>query len=234
MSVHPSQVSLKISPMPDSKYNRYFLSSSETRIADDHTKLLYRRYKLNKDWISELEKPEFCPFPTQLRHRPYSALWGSPSKTRIHVQQMSYFVSKVRGVRVSPTHQCIRLKMILEQLLVIFKMDPNENVVIAVKLTDNISPDYLEFDVFHIGHLPLWFGKYGFSYPVLLDYRGFHFATSTQQVNTMEKFIDHFSKDSKKGRCMMSQADRHYLSDGLPSKCLNIQVIGTTSTHSCE
>jgi hypothetical protein len=147
---------------------------------------------------------------------------------------MSYFVSKVRGVRVSPTHQCIRLKMILEKLLAISEMDPNENVVIAVKFTDNNSSGYLEFDVFHIGQLPLWFGEHSFSYPVLLDHRGFHFATSTQQVNTMEKFIDHFSKDSKKGRRMMSQADRHYLSDGLPSKCLNIQVIGTTSTHICD
>ena len=237
-------------PVPNTNANRHFIdpkSYQGVNVEEEFkTCTLTSLYKLPQTWSESASGLLSIPYKSNAKTRgahPYMPKFT----TWIRVQNLPLFTSGTRTVKNSQAYLCgmvaTAITTMIDDRIRSYEKLPSADkkmtrsyfaMVIDVNIS-SIKEHFIEFAVTHIGDNCLPFIDPAATstpevdriyYPILMDRNSLHYATTDGAWEAMHNYTEAFSRQGKAGRRMMQQADRHYLADGLPSKCLNIQVVG--------
>ena len=195
------------SKMPPVGGNRHFMSE-EAASKDHETSMLWTRYELAR--FTGDRQPLFVPYAP---HTPM------PYETVLRVQNLPMFTASDRETATTPEQYEVYLKSAVQYLVPSAKL--------RVSCRDIVFSKYIEFCVHSTHPLNLDDDGVNHSYPIIMDREGFHIASA----QVMEDYIKAFSRNVPEGQPTMTKEDRHYLTGGLPSNCLKIQVMKEEVVH---
>lgn len=192
------------SKMPPVGGNRHFMSE-EAASKDHDTSMLWTRYDLAR--FTGDRQPLFVPYAP---HTPM------PYETVLRVQNLPMFTGPDREIATTPEQYEVYLKSAVQYLV--------PSITLRVSCRDIVFSKYVEFCVHSTHSLNLDDDGVNHSYPIIMDREGFHIASA----QVMEDYTKAFSRNAPEGQATMTKEDRHYLTGGLPSNCLKIQVLHPT------
>ena len=220
--------------MPSSNGDRHFpIGLAQGVDVDDvETNDLRRNYLASYlDNIPLYDRPHRIAYNVrkQPSHNPY--LVKGKHYTVLHVQNLPFFVSCVRedSNRVSADHLCAMMRTIIDGLHYATHGTGYPHQV-SIRCKPDFTLAFFAFQICHdhplpTSHLPVTGCRSlrgeNITVPILMDRTCLHVGSKA----IMDGYTALFDTTSTKGRRFMVQKDRHYLSAGLPCRCVKIEVV---------